>query len=56
MPSPQTVTQDSEGVTLDDLVASAGRGPRLEPGDIAATYYSGEEFLAALDAQIDASA
>ena len=40
----------SEALTLEDLKASVGKGPRLDPDDIANTYYSDEEFLAALDA------
>ena len=40
-----------EALTIEDLKASAGRGPRLEPSDIAKTYYSDEEFLVALEAR-----
>ena len=39
-----------ETLTIEDLKASVGKGPLLGAGDIADTYYSDEEFLAALDA------
>ena len=39
-----------EALTIEDLEASVGKGPRLGSGAIANTYYSDEEFLAALDA------
>lgn len=45
------VDAQSEALTLEDLKASVGKGPRLGSGDIANTYYSDEEFLAALDAR-----
>ncbi|MDE0701377.1 MAG: hypothetical protein F4Y27_06590 [Acidimicrobiaceae bacterium] len=38
-------------LTIEDLKASTGKGPRLDPEDIANTYYSDEEFLAALEAR-----
>ena len=41
---------ESAALTFADLEASAGKGPRLGPDDIADTYCSDEEFLAALDA------
>ena len=41
----------SEALTIEDLKASAGKGPRMEPGDIANTYHGDEEFLAALKAR-----
>ena len=41
----------SETLTIEDLKASAGKGPRRDPDDIANTYYSDEEFLAALVAR-----
>ena len=39
-----------ETLTIEDLQASVGKGPRLGSDDIADTYCSNEEFLAALDA------
>ena len=45
------VDSGRETLTIEDLKASAGKGPRLEPSDIANTYYSDEEFLAALAAR-----
>ena len=39
-----------ETLTIEDLRASVGKGPRLGSDDIADTYCSDEEFLAALDA------
>ena len=39
-----------EALTIEDLQASVGKGPRLGSDDIADTYCSNEEFLAALDA------
>lgn len=52
-PVAQPVDADiqSEALTVEDLKASAGKGPRLGPDDIANTYYSDEEFLAALEAR-----
>ena len=50
MAQPVDADTQSEALTLEDLKASAGKGPRLGPDDIANTYYSDEEFLAALDA------
>jgi len=47
---PVDVDAQSETLTIEDLKASVGKGPRLGSGDIANTYYSDEEFLAALDA------
>ena len=41
----------SEALTIEDLEASARKGPLLGPDDIANTYYSDEEFLAALEAR-----
>ena len=38
-------------LTFEDLKASIGKGPCLDPGDIANTYYSDEEFLSALAAK-----
>ena len=48
----QPVDADTQRATLtiEDLKASVGKGPRLGVGDIANTYHSDEEFLAALDA------
>ena len=50
MAQPSDVDELSETLTIEDLKASVGKGPRLRSGDIANTYYSDEEFLAALDA------
>ena len=52
-PVAQPVDADiqSDALTIEDLKASAGKGPRLGPDDIANTYYSDEEFLAALKAR-----
>lgn len=50
MAQPVDVDAQTETLTLEDLKASAGKGPRLDAGDIAHTYYGDEEFLAALDA------
>ncbi|MXZ51726.1 MAG: hypothetical protein F4Z34_00875 [Acidimicrobiaceae bacterium] len=50
MAQPVDANIQSEALTLEDLKASVGKGPRLDPDDIANTYYSDEEFLAALDA------
>ena len=50
MAQPVDASIQSEALTLEDLKASVGKGPRLDPGDIANTYYSDEEFLAALEA------
>ena len=47
---PVDADTQSEALTLEDLKASVGKGPRLGSDDIANTYYSDEEFLAALDA------
>ena len=40
----------TEPLTFEDLKASIGKGPDLGSDDIAATYDSDEEFLAALEA------
>ncbi len=50
MAQPVDADAQSETLTIEDLKASVGKGPRLGSGDIANTYYSDEEFLAALDA------
>ncbi|MYA84265.1 MAG: hypothetical protein F4Y12_01630 [Acidimicrobiaceae bacterium] len=50
MAQPVDADTQSEALTLEDLKASVGKGPRLDSDDIANTYYSDEEFLAALDA------
>ena len=50
MAQPVDADIQSEALTLEDLRASVGKGPRLSSDDIANTYYSDEEFLAALDA------
>ena len=47
---PVDANTQSEALTLEDLKASVGKGPRLGSADIANTYDSDEEFLAALDA------
>ncbi len=39
-----------ETLTIEDLKASIGKGPRLDSGDIANTYYNDEEFLNAFAA------
>ena len=51
MAQPVDTDIQGEALTFEDLKASAGRGPRLGPGDIAATYYGDEEFLTALEAR-----
>lgn len=53
----QSVKPDmpTETLTLEDLKASTGKGPRLDSDDIANTYYSDEEFLSALTANHDGS-
>ena len=38
-----------ESVTVDDLKASIGKGPRLSPDDIAHTYSNSEDFLASFE-------
>ncbi len=43
--------EDEQTLTIEDLKASTGKGPRLDSEDIANTYYSDEEFLAALEAR-----
>ena len=50
MAQPVDADTQSEALTLEDLKASVGKGPKLDPDHIANTYYSDEEFLAALDA------
>lgn len=50
MAQPVDADVQSEALTLADLKASVGKGPRLGSDDIANTYYSDEESLAALDA------
>ena len=50
MAQPVDADTPSEALTLKDLKASVGKGPRLSSDDIANTYYTDEEFLAALDA------
>ena len=47
---PVDADMQRETLTIEDLKASVGKGPRVGSGDIANTYYSDEEFLAALDA------
>ena len=42
------VDSQREALTIEDLKASAGKGPRLEPSDIANAYCIDDEFLAAL--------
>lgn len=50
MAQPGDADIQSEALTLEDLKASVGKRPRLGSDDIANTYHSDEEFLAALDA------
>lgn len=48
-PSGQRGEAQPETLTFEDLKASIGKGPDLGSDDIAATYDSDEEFLAALE-------
>ncbi len=41
----------AEPLTIEDLKASTGKGPSSDSMEIANTYYSDEEFLAALEAR-----
>ena len=41
----------TEPLTIEDLKASTGKGPSSDSMEIANTYYSDEEFLAALEAR-----
>ena len=41
----------AEPLTIEDLKASTGKGPSSDSMEIANTYYSDEEFLAALKAR-----
>ena len=50
MAQPVHADTPCETPTIEDLQASVGKGPRLGSDDIADTYCSDEEFLAALDA------
>ena len=50
MSQPVDADAQRETLTIEDLKASVGKGPRPGSEDIADTYYSDEEFLAALDA------
>ena len=50
MAQPGDADIQNKALTLEDLKASVGKGPRPGSDDIANTYYSDEEFLAALDA------
>ncbi len=38
-------TSQTDALTSDDLRASIGKGPQLDPEDIASTYLTDEEFL-----------
>ena len=40
-------------LTFADLKASTGKGPQVDPDDIANTYYNDEDFLAAITAGRD---
>lgn len=43
--------EEEQTLTIEDLKASIGKGPRLDSEDIANTYSSDKEFLAALEAR-----
>lgn len=51
--SDDDIEEHEQTLTIEDLKASTGKGPRPDPEDIANTYYSDEEFLAALEARRD---
>ena len=51
MAQPVKSEMQPETLTFEDLKASIGKGPCLDPSDIANTYYSDEEFLSALAAK-----
>ena len=53
MTQPVKPDTPTETLTVEDLKTSIGKGPRLDSGDIANTYYSDEEFLSALTANHD---
>ena len=52
-PESTRATRESpaEPLTIEDLKASTGKGPSSDSMEIANTYYSDEEFLAALEAR-----